>query len=395
VYEKEYRRKDGTCIPVEVRRVLLKDSGGRQASIWTTIREITQRKQTEEALERERTLLHTLMDSLPDIVYFKDSRGRFMLSNAAHLHALGAKSVEEVAGKLDQDLAAPEFLRLFSEGEKAVLQTGQAKINYEEKLDGADGVRWLLISMVPLRREGSIVGTACISRDITDRKSLESQLVQAQKMEAIGQLAGGVAHDFNNMLTAIIGYATYLQLKLQDDSLRRNAEQIITAAERAAQLTQGLLAFSRKQIMDAKPVDLNTVIGLMEKLLARMIGDDIDLKARLSGEQLVIMADAGQVEQILMNLATNSRDAMPDGGSIIVSTSRLVLDEAFARSHGYGKPGLYAMLSFEDTGRGIEKKDLERIFEPFFTTKEVGKGTGLGLSIVYGIVKDHGGYINV
>ena len=215
-------------------------------------------------------------------------------------------------------------------------------------------------------------------------------------MEAIGELAGGVAHDFNNILTAIIGFGTFLQLKLKDNEpLRHNADQIIVAAERAAELTQNLLVFSRKQITTPRPVNLNTIIGQVEKFLRRIINDDIQLKTSLHPEELVVLADSGQVEQVLMNLATNSQDAMPGGGSIMIATSLIELDEKFIALHGYGRPGLYALLSFEDTGSGMDKNTQERIFEPFFTTKEVGKGTGLGLSIVYGIVKQHNGFINV
>ena len=215
-------------------------------------------------------------------------------------------------------------------------------------------------------------------------------------MEAVGQLAGGVAHDFNNILTAIIGFSTFLQLKLKENEpLRHNVDQIVAAAERAAELTQNLLTFSRKQIINLKPVDLNGTINHVEKFLIRIIGEDIQLKTSQCAGELVVLGDSGQIEQVLMNLAANARDAMPEGGTVIISTSVIDLDEAFIEAHGYGVPGRYAVISFEDTGVGMDKTTRERLFEPFFTTKDVGKGTGLGLSIVYGIVKQHNGFINV
>jgi signal transduction histidine kinase len=251
------------------------------------------------------------------------------------------------------------------------------------------------INSVPITIDGAVCN-AGFFRDITERKVLEAQLLQAQKMEAVGMLAGGIAHDFNNILTAIIGYGSLLQMKMNEsDPLKHNADQIIAAADRAAHLTQSLLAFSRKQIIDPKPVNLNRIIKEVEKLLARIIGEDIELRTAVEEEELIVMADSSQLEQLLMNLATNARDAMPEGGLITISTSRLAMDADYIKAHGYGEPGPYALISFEDTGIGINKKIQEKIFEPFFTTKEVGKGTGLGLSIVYGIVKQHGGFINV
>jgi CheY-like chemotaxis protein len=215
-------------------------------------------------------------------------------------------------------------------------------------------------------------------------------------MEAVGQLAGGVAHDFNNILTAIIGYANLLLMKMPDrESGRAFVEQILSASERAAHLTHSLLAFSRKQIIDLRPVSLNEIISRVEKLLGRVIGEDIEFKTWLADADLPVLADSIQIEQVLMNLAANARDAMPDGGMLLIVTEPLELGEEFVRAHSYGKPGRYAYMAVTDTGVGMDEKTRNRIFEPFFTTKEVGKGTGLGLSMVYGIVKQHNGYITV
>jgi PAS domain S-box-containing protein len=239
-----------------------------------------------------------------------------------------------------------------------------------------------------------------VVRDISDNKKaeeernrLEEQLRHAQKMEAVGQLAGGIAHDFNNILTAIIGYGHLLMIKMDDGRLRHQVEQILAASERAAVLTQGLLTFSRKQVINPQPVDLNMIVENLRKFLDRIIGEDIEMRIDLHQSALIVMVDSGQVEQVLMNLVTNARDAMPDGGLLAISTG---LRKEGAKDNGREYPGVqvqHAFISVADTGTGMDEKTREKLFEPFFTTKEVGKGTGLGLSIAYGIIKQHGGYI--
>jgi PAS domain S-box-containing protein len=240
-------------------------------------------------------------------------------------------------------------------------------------------------------------------RDITERKRtemekghLEAQLRQAQKMEAIGQLAGGVAHDFNNILTAVIGYGNLLQAKMtQDDPLRPYIEQILASAGKAVNLTQSLLAFGRKQIIELRPCKLSTLIKNVEKLLSRLLTEDIELLTFVDASDPTIMADPTQIDQILINFSTNARDAMPNGGILKIEVKLTEINRAFVAAYGYGEIGKYALISVSDTGVGMDTKTKEKIFDPFFTTKEVGKGTGLGLSIVYGVVKQHNGYINV
>ncbi|MBI3592703.1 MAG: response regulator [Nitrospirae bacterium] len=235
-----------------------------------------------------------------------------------------------------------------------------------------------------------------IKKETEDKKKLEAQLYHAQKMEAVGTLTGGIAHDFNNILTAIIGFGTLMRMDMRaDDPNRTYLKEILNAGERAIQLTQGLLAFSRKQIINPKPVKLNEIIKGIEKLLKRILREDIKFKAILADEDLTVMADSGQAEQILMNLTTNARDAMPAGGILTIGTELVNLDNEFIKTHGYGGIGKYALISVSDTGIGMDDNTRERIFEPFFTTKELGKGTGLGLAVVYGIIKQHNGYINV
>ena len=238
-----------------------------------------------------------------------------------------------------------------------------------------------------------IVGTHL---DITDRKKLEEQFRQSQKMEAVGQLAGGVAHDFNNILSAILGYSHLILNKVKDDDPVKNyVEEIMKSSKRAAVLTQSLLAFSRKQAVTLAVIDLSEVIKGNEAFLRRLIREDIELKINCAGEPLTVLADRGQIEQVIMNLVANARDAMPNGGKLSIETLPVTLDQNFVEAHGYGTAGAYVLFSVYDSGFGMDKETQSHIFEPFFTTKEQGQGTGLGLSMAYGIVKKHDGFINI
>ena len=293
------------------------------------------------------------------------------------------------------DVVHPDHRDMVRVRGTARLQGGDIPARYEFKIVTKGGEeRWVDFTSGTIEFEGrpAALGTAY---DITERRNLEEQLLQSQKMEAIGLLAGGVAHDFNNILTAIIGYSNLVKAKITADDLRHHVDQILESANRAAHLTHGLLAFSRKQVLDPKPVDINEIIVNVGKLLVRLIGEDIDLKLVLSPECMTVLADGGQIEQVLMNLATNARDAMPHGGSLTIATKRMKIDAAFIKQYVYDSSGEYAVVTVADTGTGMERKTLDRIFEPFFTTKETGKGTGLGLSIVYGIIKQHEGFISV
>jgi two-component system cell cycle sensor histidine kinase/response regulator CckA len=235
-----------------------------------------------------------------------------------------------------------------------------------------------------------------IAEDITERRALEDQFRQAQKMEAVGRLAGGVAHDFNNLLLVISGYAEVILEQLERGStLHQKAMAIQQSADRATTLTRQLLAFSRKQLLELKVVDVNAIVSDMERLLRPLIGEDIELVTKLTDNLGRTRADSGQLEQVLMNLVVNSKDAMPEGGKITIMTEDVTLDDSYRREHTFIKPGQYIMLSVSDTGVGMSKETQAQIFEPFFTTKEKGKGTGLGLSTVYGIVKQSGGYVFV
>ena len=236
-----------------------------------------------------------------------------------------------------------------------------------------------------------IIGTV---QDITDYKQLEEQFLQAQKLEGLGRLAGGIAHDFNNLLTVIDGYSHLAHRETREgDPIRDYIDEVQRAAHSATALTRQLLVFSRKQVIQAQPVDLNGVVSDVQKMLHRMVGEDINLTVKLSSAVGPIMADPGQMQQVLMNLVVNARDAMPRGGSIFLETSSITIDEAYQERHADVRPGSYVLLAVSDTGIGMDDTVKSRIFEPFFTTKPRGVGTGLGLSTVYGIVKQSGGWI--
>lgn len=359
-------------------------------------RDITERKRVEKALRESEQKYRTLFEESKDVIYISTPEGKFLDINPAGIELFGYPSKEEFLQiNITHDLYISPVDR--EEFQKVLTRQGYAK-DYEVVFRRKDGeqVTVLLTTTIVRDERGKIVAYRGIMKDITERKKLEEQLLQAQKMEAIGQLGGGIAHDFNNILTAIIGFGNLLKTEMKkDDPLRTYVTRILTSAERAANLTQALLAFSRRQIINPVPINLNNTIKVLENLLHRLIGEDIELSTILSYTDLIIMADSTQIEQVLMNLVTNARDAMPDGGSLTIKTDIAEFDNGFIKLHGFGKPGEYAIILVEDTGHGMDENTKEKIFEPFFTTKEVGKGTGLGLSMAYGIIKQHDGYINV
>ncbi|MBI5408563.1 MAG: PAS domain S-box protein [Nitrospirae bacterium] len=317
--------------------------------------------------------------------------GRFIDVNNAFLRTFGYKK-EEVMGRTSVELgiwADPEERNKIMERLSKSGMINNEEIAFRKKTGDVLTMLWSVEVL-------DIEGRQCIlavAQDITERKKLEARLLQAQKMESIGQLAGGIAHDFNNILTAIIGYAHIVKMKMAEgDPLKINLDQILSSSGRAASLVRSLLAFSRQQISNPVPVNINEIIKDLVRMLLRILGENIELKLALSGD-LTVMADRVQVDQVIINLCTNARDAMPHGGTLTIRTGDIRLETEFTALYGYGKPGEYAFISVSDTGTGVDEKMKDRIFEPFFTTKEVGKGTGLGLSIAYGIIKQHNGYI--
>ncbi len=372
------------------------DNKGRLAYVIETLLDISEVKMLEREIEEGRERLQAIIESEPHCVKLIKADGTVIQMNQAGLNLIEADSFELIKGRIMFDLIAPEYKDRFEEHVQRVFRGASETLEFE--IMGIKGTRRLLWThSVPFRdRNGQIIALLGISRDISEQRKLEEQLRHSQKMEAIGQLAGGVAHDFNNILSAIIGYATMADHQLQaDDPLRYNMQMILESSQRAAHLTQSLLAFGRKQVVHLKPTDLNGLLRRFETFLKRLIPEDIVLTVRCPEDPLTILADAGQIEQVLMNLATNGRDAMPDGGMLTIECSRMTLDASFVKAHGYGTPGHYAVVSVTDTGVGMDAKTREHIFEPFFTTKEQGKGTGLGLAMAHGIVQKHGGVINV
>ncbi|MEW6676216.1 MAG: PAS domain-containing protein, partial [Nitrospirota bacterium] len=395
-YEVEKERKDGTRVPCIVTGTPFQGHDGKLIGIVEDFKDITTHKQAEKALRESEGKLNAMLQSIGDPIIMMDKDLNIIWSNEIAKKTFGediiGEKCNEIFNKMKEPLEPYPCLTLeaFKDGK------GHDR---EIKVIDKDGetIYFHCTANVALRdKDGSPSAVIEIFRNITEHKRLKEQLLQAQKMEAVGQLAGGIAHDFNNILTAIIGYGTLLNTEMgKDDPLKNYVKQILSSSERAVKLIQALLAFSRKQIINLRPINLNGIIIALEKLLSRIIGEDIELSTVLADEDLTVIADSTQIEQVLMNLATNARDAMPDGGSLIIRTESVTFDYEYIKTHGYGMPGPYVLLSVEDTGVGMAKDQRERIFEPFYTTKEVGKGTGLGLSIVYGIIKQHNGYINV
>jgi two-component system, cell cycle sensor histidine kinase and response regulator CckA len=339
---------------------------------------------------------HELFDGAPVGLIRCLPDGRILAANAAAARLAGYPAVGELLDANVIDLFADVNDRARMSG---VLERGETLQNLEIQGRRRDGtLTWLSVNVRPVRNAaGTILHHEWSVADITERRQLESQLRQAQKMEAVGQLAGGVAHDFNNLLT-VIGGRCYLMLgKLgPEDALRREVELVRGAAERAARLTHQLLAFSRKQVLEPRVLDLNETVAGIEPLLRRLIGEHIEISVQAAPDLGRTKADAGQIEQVILNLAVNARDAMPpQGGQLVLATANVALDEVEARRAPDLAPGSYVVLSVTDSGHGMDAATRAQIFEPFFTTKEVGKGTGLGLATVYGIVKQSGGFIEV
>jgi PAS domain S-box-containing protein len=391
-------KKNGSVVTVEVYGTRIMYDG--QPAVIGTLLDITERQQAEEKLKNSEEFIRNILEAVDEGFIVIDRELKILSANNAFLKSVGA-TFDDVVGRHCHEITHKISKACFTVGEdcavKHTFETGQPSAALHTHYDSAGKPTYVEIKSYPMRdASGCLISAIETITDITEKKTLEESLRQAQKMEAVGTLAGGIAHDFNNILAAIIGYSSLLQMKMkEDDPLRPNVKQIIESSNRAAQLTKGLLAFSRKQVIKMTPISLHEVVKRVETLLVRIIGEDISLDVKLDAADMGIMADSGQIEQVIINLATNARDAMPSGGSLYISTTRVELDEGFIKAHGYGKVGSYALISVTDGGCGIDATNIKNIFEPFYTTKEVGKGTGLGLAIVYGIVKQHNGFVNV
>jgi two-component system cell cycle sensor histidine kinase/response regulator CckA len=359
------------------------------SSVGDQIAFAIERKRSEERMRESEARLRLLIEQLPAVLWTVDRSLRFTSALGAGLAPLGLKPDQIVGMSLLEyfETSDQTFLPIAAHT-RAV--SGEPVTFHVEWKDGSYACH-----VEPLRgAAGEILGAICMALDVTDRKQLEEQFRQAQKMEAVGRLAGGIAHDFNNLLMVIQGYADLLTDRLPPGQvLRRNAEQIQMAAQRATSLTQQLLAFSRKQMLAPKVLNIQNVVSDMEKILRRLIGEDIELETSWEKDLWLVKADRSQIEQVIMNLAVNARDAMPHGGRLTIETANVELDSSFASTPSILSPGKYAMLAVTDNGCGMDAKTQAHVFEPFFTTKEKGRGTGLGLATVYGIVKQSGGYV--
>ena len=373
-YETVHQRKDGSQFPVEVSTSLVK-IGGREMVLGLD-RDIKERKQAEAAIEK----LAAFPRYNPNPVLEFDREGKLTYFNAA---------AQELANKVGHETPAPILPLNSKEIVQQCLATGRNRLRLETYIGGRT-ISW---SFFPIQASG-VVHT--YAGDITDRLNLETQFRQAQKMEAVGQLAGGIAHDFNNILTLIRGYADLaLTNRMLPTKTHGHLEQILQAADMATHFTRQLLTFSRKQSVMFKPLDLNELVQHFSRMLERILGEQITLQLNLGPNILPINADVGMIEQILVNLSINSRDAMPRGGKLIVETSMFEVDERYCSTHPDAQAGDFVCLTISDSGTGMPAEIMAKIFEPFFTTKEANKGTGLGLSTVYGIVKQHNGWLNV
>ena len=392
----EYRlqHKNGSWLVLESTSSVILDAKGEPEKLVIVNRDVTERKRAEEALRRSEADFRSLVEDAPYGIYRASVTGRLLQVNPALRKMLGYEQEQDL---LRKDLATDVFLHSGEYQRLAEHLTDTEEVKDVE-------MEWKMQDETPItvRCSGRRIDDehgfpACFevfAEDVTERRVLEKQLRMAQKMEAIGRLSGGIAHDFNNLLGVIIGYSRVLKKSLgPENELSEHAAEIEKAGQRAAAMTKQLLAFSRQQVMTPEILNLNTLVTDMEKMLPRLLGEDIEVSLSLDPNLGSVKADQSQIEQVIMNLAVNARDAMPDGGKLKIQTANAQLDQAYTRTHPGSRLGDYVCLSVIDTGTGMPPGVLTHIFEPFFTTKERGKGTGLGLATVYGIVKQSNGYI--
>ena len=372
---------------------LMEELAGDLAFGISTLRVRAERKRTEEALEESREYLNHIINSIGDQIFVIDRNHEFVLVNDASCAFTGNRR-EELIGRSGNDFLTKEQAKSIWEFDERIFQSGKECISEDTIADGQGNLRTLMTRKSIFADKRGNKQLISVLRDITEYKRLQAQFLQAQKMESIGILAGGIAHDFNNLLNVINGYSELLTEEInQSRPERESVDRIKEAGQRATQLTSQLLAFSRKQILQPEILDLNTVISQMSSMLRRLIGENIEIVSIAQPDLGSVNADPAQIQQVLMNLAVNARDAMPQGGKLTIETSNIYFDDDYVREHPLTKTGYYVMLAISDNGTGMDAATKARLFEPFFTSKAKGKGTGLGLSTVYGIVKQSNGFI--
>lgn len=392
--EYRIRHKDGKYRVLESTASVIRSPSGEPEKLVIVNRDITERKKAAELLRLSESGFRSMIEDAPYGIYRAATDGKLLRANPALQKMLGYKELDEL---LNASLVSDIFRNPSDFG------------GLIELLDSASEFKDVEVELK--RRNGAFITVRCTGRkvkqeyqgmpcfdvfaeDVTEKRVLERQLRMAGKMEAVGRLSGGIAHDFNNLLGVIIGYCQVLKRKFEPgNALLEHVVEIEKAGQRATALTRQLLAFSRKQLLTPSMLNLNDLILDMVKMLPRLLGEDIEVSTSLCSDLGTVKADQSQIEQIIMNLAVNARDAMPKGGKLLIETTNVELDQEYSRQHPGAKPGLYVRLAVIDSGVGIDKQTIGHIFEPFFTTKEVGKGTGLGLATVYGVVKQSGGYI--
>jgi PAS domain S-box-containing protein len=388
-------RPDGSIVLLDGQGELVRGDDSRPVLLLGTVQDITERKRAEEALRQAEEKYRGIFEGAVAGIFQSDLSGRYLSANPAMARILGYDSPQELLTSVTdisgQIYVNPEDRQAFRHliEQQGVIQNFACEVYRKDH-----SKIWVSVSAHAMRKDGVLIGFEGTIMDITERKTLEEQLRGAQRMEAVGRLAGGVAHDFNNVLGVIVGYSQLLEeAHAWTETQDRQVKEIRKAADRATGITRQLLAFSRKQILQPKVLNLNALTEDLGKMLRRLIGEDVELITNAGSDLGQIKADPGQIEQIILNLAINARDAMPQGGKLVIETANVDLDHNYAAMHPPVVPGPYVMLAMSDTGCGMDAETQARIFEPFFTTKELGKGTGLGLSIVYGIVKQSNGYI--
>jgi len=403
ILEWQFVRKDGLRITMEatissIKNISAKNEEEKIGGYVAILHDMSARIESEAILRAAEEKYRHIFENATEGLFQKDAHGFYLNVNPAFYKIFGFSTAKELIDAINKE--GNDFFvdhQLYSTMQEILSKSGIVE-NFESERYKKNGSRiWTTVNARAIRdEEGKIRYYEGAVEDITHKKNLESELRHAQKLEAIGTLAGGIAHDFNNILTAIIGYGSLLRTKMENNNpLQTYVNQILASAGKAASLTQSLLAFGRKQPVKLKPNNINEIVKDTQKLLERLLAEDIELRIVLAEDDVVVMCDRTQIEQVLMNLVTNARDAMTDRRILTIETKRVEIGADFIKSHGFEKQGNYALLSVSDTGSGMDEVIREHMFEPFFTTKEVGKGTGLGLSTVYGIVKQHQGHIIV